>query len=92
MNTIVGNEKDYNDLLAVINELDDDDFPIMLERENPMELTLPEIKEFMDKFKEDSGLDISFHIKTCDDCGQMHLTMVIDLKEEIQYGKLHLLQ
>jgi hypothetical protein len=69
-----------------------DDFPVMLEREDPMDLTLPEIQEFINKFKKDSGLDISFHIKTCDDCGQLHLSLIIDLKEQIQYGKLHLLQ
>lgn len=92
MNTIVGNEKDYKDFLSVLRELDDEDFPIMLEREDPMDITMPEIKEFIDMFKKDSGLDISFHIKTCDDCGQLHLTMVVDLKESIQYGKLHILQ
>jgi len=92
MSKIVSSEKDYMDLLRMMNSMDDDDFPILLEREDPEEITMVDVKEFIDKFKKDTGLDISFHLNTCDDCGRLHMTMAIDTREEYQYGKLHLLQ
>ena len=92
MNKIVGSDKDYKDFVATVTELDDDDFPILIERKDPMSITVTDIKDFIDQFKNDTGLDVYFRLSTCDDCGQLHMCMVIDIKEEIQYGKLHIIQ
>lgn len=92
MNNLVGSEKSYQEFVETMMEIDDQAFPILLEREEPMAITMPEIKEFMDRFKTDTDLDISIHLTTCDDCGRLHMTIVIDLPEDIRYGNLHLVQ
>jgi hypothetical protein len=92
MFNVVGSEQGYKDFVNVMLELDDESFPIVLEREDPMEITLPEIKEFIDQFKKDTDLDVMINIGTCDNCDKLLFTIIVDLAEKINYGKLHVVQ
>ena len=92
MFNVVGSEQGYKDFVNTMLELRDESFPIVLEREEPMDITLPQIKEFIDAFKRDTGLDITVHLSTCDNCNKLHFTIIVDLIEDINYGKLHIVQ
>lgn len=90
--SFIGSEEDYKLLVQSVLNTDEGNFPVLLSRDDPMHVTLPEIKEFIDKFKKDTGLDVTIHISTCDGCKELNMTIVIDLNEEQSYGKLHLIQ
>lgn len=93
MNKMFESESSYKSFIATINCLTEDALPFVLNREDPMELSLFDIKDFIERFKKDTELDVTVQLYMCDECGQLHMTIVIDEKEsEEQFGKLHLVQ
>ena len=54
------------------------DFPITLEVKEPESLSMNDIKLFSQHFKQDSGLNIEFHLSTCNHCDRLHCIMIVD--------------
>ena len=91
MNKMFETEKSYQAFIATLNCLDSDDLPLCLNREDPMELSLIDIKDFIDNVKKDTELDATIQFYTCDECGRLHMMVIIDEKDR-QFGDLHLVQ
>lgn len=89
---LVGSEDGYKTLVKTMLQLSDEDFPVALSREDPMDLTVSDIKDFIDEFKKDTGLSAAVHLSECDRCDKLHMSIVINKDEEYNYGKLHLVQ
>ena len=74
--------KDYDFFVEKMEEAaEENDLPLCLEHNSPMELTMNDIKEFSQTFKKDTGLDIHFQVYTCDNCNKLHFAMIVDYKD-----------
>ena len=92
MDKVMGSKKDYEKLVTTMNNLSEDDFPIFLSRDDPMDVSMADIKEFLKNFQNDTNLDAYIQLNTCSICDKLHMMLAIDVKEEPSYGNLHLLQ
>lgn len=81
LNPIVG--KEYNNLMrTMIQAAEFDQLPVCMEVSYPSSITLDDCKELAQWMLEDTGLDVSFQAYLCDNCGEMHLLMVIDYQND----------
>lgn len=92
VNKMFETEKSFQAFIATLNCLDEENFPLCLNREDPMDLSIFDIKDFIERVKEETDLDVTIEFYTCDECGRLHMLIVIDEKEEREYGNLHLVQ
>lgn len=78
------NNKEYEDFIFSI-ELSKllDNLPIVIEYEMPMNISMNDIKVFIDTFKEKTELDIEAKLYTCDKCNQLHMLFCIDYKDNM---------
>ena len=63
---------------AVMMATDADDLPMTFEIEQPEMFTLNDIKSLSKQFKQDTGLNIEFHMSTCNHCDRLHCIMIVD--------------
>ena len=63
---------------AMMMAADADNLPMTFQVERPEAFTLNDIKLFSQMFKDDTGLNIEFHLSTCDHCDRLHCIMIVD--------------
>ena len=63
---------------AMMMVADNGDFPITLEVKEPESLSAKDIQLFSQHFKQDTGLNIEFHLLTCNHCDKLHCIMIVD--------------
>ncbi len=56
--------------------------PICLKHEDPESLSMLDIKQFSQRFKRDTGLNIEFQLFTCNHCDRLHCCLIIDEIED----------
>ena len=66
---------------AMLEAKADNKLPIYLTHYEPMNITMTDVQEFINTFKEDTGLYIEIRATTCDCCGEVKLSMVVDTAE-----------
>ena len=63
---------------AMLYAADDGELPMCLEHNNLENLTMQDIKQFSNQFKQDTGLSIEFRLMTCDHCDRLHCLIIVD--------------
>ena len=91
MNKMFETEQSFKSFIATLNCLEKEQLPLYLTREDPLEVSVSDIKDFIDRVKAETNLDATVEFYTCDECGRLHMMIIVDEKE-VQYGNLHLVQ
>ena len=74
--------EDYNRFMTMVrNAAFENALPLAFQHTTPNRVSLEDMAEFSKMFKSETGLDIEFKVFTCDDCGELHIVMIIDYKE-----------
>ena len=70
---------------SMMTEADAGNLPLTIECRDPESLTMQDIQEFSQRFKEDAGLDMQFQLFTCDQCNKLHCIVTVDeISEEME--------
>ena len=70
---------------SMMTEADAGNLPLTIECHDPESLTMQDIQELSQRFKEDAGLDIQFQLFTCDQCDKLHCIVTVDeFSEEVE--------
>ena len=72
---------------AMMTAADEEHLPICLQHEEPETLTMSDMKQFSQRFKQDTGLYMEFKFVTCNHCDRLHCCMVVDKYPEGTEGK-----
>lgn len=82
-NPLMPNKKDYIEFVKAMKiAANEGNLPIRCEHQEPMYITMENIKEFQKVFKEDTGLYIDCQIFTCNNCDKLHFYLNVDYPAE----------
>lgn len=82
-----GKEAYDNFVDAMMTADEEGHLPIYLQHEEPENLTLYDIQQFSQQFKQDTGLYLEFKFVTCNHCDKLHCCMVVDQYPEGTEGE-----
>ena len=78
-NPFFNNKEGYDGFIeAMITAAEEGNLPLSLQHTEPENVTMYDIKQFSQRFKQDTGLYIEFKLVTCNHCDKLHCCMVID--------------
>ena len=71
-------KKDYDEFTsAMMTAAENGGLPIALQHEEPETITISDIKQFLQRFKRDTGLDLEVRAYTCNNCDKLHCLLIV---------------
>ncbi len=76
-------EDDYDNFVLMAQAFDEEGtLPMVVEHNAPHELNLDGFQQFSVMFREDTGLDVSLQLYTCEHCDRLHYILAVDAPDE----------